>query len=93
MTLRPPAFHWIWRAPRQSRATHQRWPQGISGAIEKSFGADIDYAMLVKIYGEPRVPRAAISPADCTGAEKRRDTVGLIPRTSAPAMPSAKTSA
>lgn len=27
-------------------------------AIEESFGADIDYAMLVKIYGEGRVARS-----------------------------------
>ncbi len=41
-------------------------------AIEQSFGADIDYAMLVKIYGEPTGVVGRYSPGDCVGAEKRR---------------------
>ena len=40
-------------------------------AIEGAFGADIDYAMLVKVYGAaPEGPRR-YSPAICTGAHKR----------------------
>src|ERR1017187_3299009 len=40
-------------------------------AVEQSFGADIDYAMPVKIYGD--VPGAGrYSPGECVGAEKRR---------------------
>jgi IS1 family transposase len=42
-------------------------------AIEASFGADVDYAMLVKIYGptsEHAVGR--YSPAECIGARKAR---------------------
>jgi IS1 family transposase len=40
-------------------------------AVEESFGAEIDYAMLVKIYGD--VPGAGrYSPGECAGAEKRR---------------------
>jgi len=40
-------------------------------AVEQSFGADIDYAMLVKIYGD--VPGAGrYSPGECIGAEQRR---------------------
>jgi IS1 family transposase len=41
-------------------------------AVEQSFGADIDYAMLVKIYGEPTGAVGRYSPGDCIGAEKRR---------------------
>lgn len=43
-------------------------------AVEEAFGADIDYAMLVKMYGEPEgkaVPQERrYSPAVCTGARK-----------------------
>ena len=40
-------------------------------AVEQSFGADIDYAMLVKIYGD--APGAGrYSPGVCVGADKRR---------------------
>ncbi|UDL91698.1 IS1 family transposase [Mesorhizobium sp. PAMC28654] len=45
-------------------------------AVEEAFGADIDYAMLVKQYGEPEgkaVPQERrYSPAVCTGATKKR---------------------
>jgi IS1 family transposase len=41
-------------------------------AIEQSFGADFDYAMLVKIYGEPQGALGRYSPGECIGAEKRR---------------------
>jgi hypothetical protein len=36
-------------------------------AVESAFGANIDYAMLVKIYGESREKEATYSPADCIG--------------------------
>ena len=40
-------------------------------AVEQSFGADIDYAMLVKIYGEaPETAKGRYSPAECVGARK-----------------------
>jgi len=42
-------------------------------AIEGAFGADIDYAQLVKIYGaSPESAKGRYSPADCTGARKER---------------------
>ena len=41
-------------------------------AVEGSFGADIDYAMLVKIYGEPAGALGRYSPGECVGAEQRR---------------------
>ncbi len=43
-------------------------------AVEEAFGNDIDYGMLVKLYGEgPKTPEARYSPAKCIGA--RREVV------------------
>jgi len=40
-------------------------------AVEEAFGADIDYAMLVKLYGAaPQGPQTRYSPAECIGARK-----------------------
>lgn len=42
-------------------------------AVEGAFGGDIDYAMLVKIYGAaPESMKGRYSPAECTGARKER---------------------
>ncbi len=42
-------------------------------AVEETFGADVDYAQLVKIYGpSPEGPQRRYSPAECTGAIKHR---------------------
>jgi IS1 family transposase len=42
-------------------------------AVEGAFGGDIDYAMLVKIYGAaPESAKGRYSPAECTGARKER---------------------
>jgi len=41
-------------------------------AVEGAFGADIDYAQLVKIYGDAPGPAGRYSPADCTGIKKNR---------------------
>jgi len=42
-------------------------------AVEEAFGADIDYAMLVKLYGEaPDAHKGRYSPAECIGARKER---------------------
>ena len=39
-------------------------------AVEGAFGADIDYAMLIKLYGpEPKEAQRRYSPADCIGTE------------------------
>jgi len=44
-------------------------------AVEGAFGDDIDYAMLVKIYGaSPESAKGRYSPAECTGAKKERIT-------------------
>ncbi len=41
-------------------------------AVEGAFGADIDYAMLVKMYGNATEPmNGKYSPAECTGCTKR----------------------
>lgn len=39
-------------------------------AIEGAFGSDVDYAMLVKIYGETVEGQKRYSPAECLGAKK-----------------------
>ncbi len=40
-------------------------------AVEGAFGADVDYAMLVKSYGETsESAKGRYSPAECTGAKK-----------------------
>lgn len=43
-------------------------------AVEGAFGADIDYAMLVKMYGETgqSTPERKYSPAECCGAVMKR---------------------
>lgn len=42
-------------------------------AVEDAFGADVDYAMLVKMYGDaPEAMKGKYSPADCTGCKKTR---------------------
>jgi IS1 family transposase len=38
-------------------------------AVESAFGADIDYATLVKVYGAPPEPEKRYSPAECIGAK------------------------
>ncbi len=44
-------------------------------AVEGAFGADIDYAILVKLYGEaPESAKGRYSPAECTGCMKQRVT-------------------
>ena len=44
-------------------------------AVEGAFGADVDYAMLEKVYGldksAARTPERKYSPAECVGARKR----------------------
>ncbi len=40
-------------------------------AVDRAFGGDVDYAMLVKIYGEPAEGQKRYSPADCIGCERK----------------------
>ncbi len=41
-------------------------------AVEGAFGSDVDYAMLVKLYGESAEGEKRYSPAECIGARKTR---------------------
>jgi IS1 family transposase len=41
-------------------------------AVEGAFGADIDYAMLIKLYGQPRDDASRYSPPECIGTQTRR---------------------
>ncbi len=41
-------------------------------AVEGAFGADVDYAQLVKLYGESPDAEKRYSPAVCIGAHKTR---------------------
>jgi IS1 family transposase len=41
-------------------------------AVEGAFGSDVDYAMLVKLYGESPEAEKRYSPAQCIGARKTR---------------------
>ena len=63
-------------------------------AVEGAFGGDVDYAQLVKLYGNaPESMKGRYSPAECIGARKERDR--RQPRsgsTSARPMPSGRTS-
>ena len=52
-------------------------------AVEAAFGDDVDYAQLVKIYGEPRFatgPDRRYSAGECCGARKHRVTGNPNPR-------------
>jgi IS1 family transposase len=40
-------------------------------AVEDAFGADIDYAMLIKLYGQSDDPDKRYSPAECIGIQKK----------------------
>jgi len=42
-----------------------------ANAVESAFGAEIDYAMLIKLYGAARETEARYSPADCIGCQKK----------------------
>jgi hypothetical protein len=53
------------------------------GAVEEAFGADIDFAQLVKLYGEPpSSPEAARrhSPSECVGTRKHTITGNPDPK-------------
>ncbi len=41
-------------------------------AVEGTFGGDVDYAQLIKLYGEAPEAEKRYSPATCIGARKRR---------------------
>lgn len=39
-------------------------------AVDRAFGDEIDYAMLIKIYGDTAEGQKRYSPAQCLGIEK-----------------------
>ncbi len=41
-------------------------------AVEGAFGADVDYAQIIKMYGATPSPAGRYSPAECTGIKKVR---------------------
>lgn len=41
-------------------------------AVDKAFGLDVDYSMLVKLYGEAPEAEKRYSPAQCIGAKKKK---------------------
>ncbi len=41
-------------------------------AVEGAFGADVDYAQLIKLYGDAPEAQRRYSPAECVGTRKRR---------------------
>jgi IS1 family transposase len=41
-------------------------------AVEDAFGADVDYAMLIKHFGEPVGATGRYSPGECVGVDPRR---------------------
>jgi IS1 family transposase len=43
-------------------------------AVEDAFGADVDYAQLVKLYGESAESQKRYSPAECVGCRKEAIT-------------------
>jgi hypothetical protein len=49
-------------------------------AVEGAFGSDIDYAMLVKIYGPAPEGQRRYSPAECIGAVKHEIVVHEVDR-------------
>jgi IS1 family transposase len=40
-------------------------------AVESAFGSDIDYAMLVKLYGQAEETETRYSPGECIGCERK----------------------
>jgi len=40
-------------------------------AVEGAFGMDCDYAMLIKLYGNPSLPDTRYSPGECIGTETK----------------------
>lgn len=49
-------------------------------AVERAFGAEVDYAMLIKLYGNPATPETRYSPGECIGAEPKIITGRPDPR-------------
>ena len=59
--------------PHQSRPAIDGWASRLSDrrAVDAAFAGDIDYAMIVKMYGTPPEAEKRYSPSVCIGAERR----------------------
>ena len=56
--------------PRNTCAANKRWSRLIE-AVEGAFGANVDYAQFVKMYGaSSESSKGRYSPAECTGIKK-----------------------
>jgi len=49
-------------------------------AVEDAFGSDVDYSMLIKLYGSPTDPDTKYSPARCNGTKRERGVGNPDPR-------------
>ena len=49
-------------------------------AVDKAFGSDVDYAMLVKVYGKPEGEEKRYSPAVCLGCQSHTVTGNPDPK-------------
>jgi len=56
---------------RQPRTANQRRPQAVPDCRRRGVGDEVDYAMLVKIYGADPQAEVRYSPAKCLGADKQ----------------------
>lgn len=72
--LRDAGYAWAFMQDARSRLTHRvqlttDGHKAYLSAVEEAFGADVDYAMLIKLYGNDGVPdETRYSPAECTGS-------------------------
>ena len=41
-------------------------------AVEETFGADVDFSQLIKVYGNPTEPDTRYSPGECIGCKQER---------------------
>ena len=41
-------------------------------AVEETFGADVDFSQLIKVYGNPTEPDTRYSPGECVGCKQER---------------------
>ena len=56
----------------RTRTAHDRRSQTYLEAVEAAFGMDIDFAVLVKLYGAEAGSETRYSPAVCVGCRPRR---------------------
>src|SRR5215216_5716595 len=57
------------KPPSSSHPTHHGWPARLRQCRDRSFDGEIDYAQLIKIYGQDPQPPRRYSPAVCIGTD------------------------